>query len=85
MTRGLTNLWRGNILSALEYNLFSPFAFTYLLLQSAFLFLPVSMRRRAINALNQHDLLIRKIWFFGIALFFAHGFLRAFLQLVSLH
>jgi hypothetical protein len=83
LTRGIAQLWRGNILSALEYNFFAPLALVYLLLQSAYLFLPVSFRLRAIDGLNRRDSWIRKTWFIGIALFFAYGFLRAFVQLVA--
>jgi len=83
LTRGLSNVWRGRIVSAVDYHLFAPVVFAYLALQSVFLGAPVRLRLRVVSFLNGNDFWIRKTSFLGVVLFFVYGVWRMLAELVG--
>jgi hypothetical protein len=80
MTRGLSLLWRGDLVAAMGQNLFAPAAFGYLLFQISYLFLPASSRAWVIKNLNQSQDLLRSLFWVGFVLFLAVGSLRFILE-----
>ena len=82
MTRGLSNLWRGRIDTAMGYHGFAPVTFLYLVGQSAFLFIGDDKRGRVVEFLNRHDRWFRNVWIWGIVAFLVYGLARSMGELL---
>lgn len=76
MTRGVAQIWRGNLLQAVELHLFAPLAFLFLGLQSAALALPGGMRGAVLDWMDRRDSCLRWLWMLLAFAFFAYGAFR---------
>jgi len=83
MTRGLSHLVHGHLLTALQHHPFSPIVLLYLILQSFSLFLPLEARRKIAVGLSRHGKELGVLFWASVGLFLLHGLGRATVQLVS--
>lgn len=76
MTRGVSQVWRGNLFEAVGLHLFAPLAFLFLGAQSTSVFLPGGWRSVVLDWMDRRDSQLRWVWVFLAFAFFAYGAFR---------
>ncbi|MCA9424616.1 MAG: DUF2752 domain-containing protein [Candidatus Omnitrophica bacterium] len=81
MTRGISQLWRGHPIRAVQLHLFAPVAFAFLAIQASSLFIPAGRKVKVLLWIDRHDRWFRLFWVFGAASFFLYGGMRIAFEL----
>ena len=82
MTRGISHLLRGHMITALQYHPFSPLVLAYLIFQSLSLFLPLEFKRQVAIGLSRHEAKLGILFWILVSSFLLYGLGRAMVQFI---